>query len=221
MALTAMTCLRRIRENESRRRARCRRRSQDRDRTGQTFGPRDGFMSPLRKTAPNARPARRKGDPCRQVSWLAGLSPAPPSRTQSAQWHLWRRARRRQLRGQLRIWLAVGMAGRTGFFFLRSSAIGAPERVHGRGPHVSGQRPRFIFMQGVTFWSGPREINHHSCRHCVDDWGATTSILLAYRYRATVDHAVKRRQRPLESRSCGCACRPRGPVSVSHGRFHR
>jgi hypothetical protein len=32
-------------------------------------------MSPLRKTAPIARPVRRKGDQCRQVSWLAGRHP--------------------------------------------------------------------------------------------------------------------------------------------------
>jgi len=42
----------------------------------------------------------------RQVSWLAGLNPSPPSRALSARpVATWRRARRRQLRGQLRIWL--------------------------------------------------------------------------------------------------------------------
>jgi len=36
-------------------------------------------LSPQRKTAPSARPARRKDDVFRQVSWLAGLNPSPPS----------------------------------------------------------------------------------------------------------------------------------------------
>ena len=37
--------------------------------------------SPLRKTAPFARPVRRKGDRLRQVSWLAGRCLSPPSRS--------------------------------------------------------------------------------------------------------------------------------------------
>ncbi len=45
-------------------------------------------LSPQRKTAPCARPARRKDDLFRQVSWLAGHDPSPPSQALShkAQW---------------------------------------------------------------------------------------------------------------------------------------
>jgi hypothetical protein len=43
-------------------------------------------LSPQRKTAPRARPARRKDDVFRQVSWLAGLNPSPPSQALTAQW---------------------------------------------------------------------------------------------------------------------------------------
>jgi len=54
------------------------------------------------QAAPDARPAHRKGDRCRPVSWLAGRRPSPPSRA-CAQWHL-EGASRLQLRGQPRIW---------------------------------------------------------------------------------------------------------------------
>src|SRR6476659_4830371 len=45
-------------------------------------------LSPQRKTAPRARPARRKDDVFRQVSWLAGHDPSPPSQAlmHKAQW---------------------------------------------------------------------------------------------------------------------------------------
>src|SRR6476619_3395616 len=45
-------------------------------------------LSPQRKTAPRARPARRKDDVSRQVSWLAGPQPSPPSQAlmHKAQW---------------------------------------------------------------------------------------------------------------------------------------
>jgi hypothetical protein len=46
-------------------------------------------LSSQRKTAPCARPARRKDDVFRQVSWLAGLRSPPPSQTlrRKGQWH--------------------------------------------------------------------------------------------------------------------------------------
>jgi hypothetical protein len=45
-------------------------------------------LSPQRKTAPRARPARRKMTSSRQVSWLAGHGPSPPSQAlmHKAQW---------------------------------------------------------------------------------------------------------------------------------------
>ena len=45
-------------------------------------------LSPQRKTAPRARPARRKMTSSRQVSWLAGHDPSPPSQAlmHKAQW---------------------------------------------------------------------------------------------------------------------------------------
>lgn len=47
---------------------------------------RNGFIkSPLRIPAPLARPARRKDDGLRQVSWLADRRRCPPSQT-FAQW---------------------------------------------------------------------------------------------------------------------------------------
>ena len=52
-----------------------------------------------RGTPPGARPNRR------QVSWLAGRCPSPPSRVFPVA--LWHRARRLQLRGQLRHWNVV------------------------------------------------------------------------------------------------------------------
>src|SRR6516165_2046453 len=47
-------------------------------------------LSPQRKTGPSARPARRKDDVFRQVSWLAGLNPSPPSQAlqRKAQWQI-------------------------------------------------------------------------------------------------------------------------------------
>jgi hypothetical protein len=46
------------------------------------------LLSPQRKTAPCARPARWKDDVFRQVSWLAGLNPSSPSQALAckAQW---------------------------------------------------------------------------------------------------------------------------------------
>ncbi len=104
-----MTCLRHVRgSNESRRR-----------------GPRDAHLvwqtkirveprpqSPRRlachrcgNAAPYARPARRKGDRAGRSPGLRVVTLAPPSQ---AVWPsgIGRRARRRQLRGQLRIWRA-------------------------------------------------------------------------------------------------------------------
>jgi hypothetical protein len=51
-----------------------------------TGPPRRLRMSPLRKTAPSARPVRRKGDSCRQVSWLAGRHPRSAFPGSVAQW---------------------------------------------------------------------------------------------------------------------------------------
>jgi len=47
-------------------------------------------LSSQRKTAPCARPARRKDDVFRQVSWLAGRNPSSPSQAlmYKAQWQL-------------------------------------------------------------------------------------------------------------------------------------
>src|SRR2546422_3963098 len=53
-------------------------------------GPLDSSpLSSQRKTAPCARPARRKDDVFRQVSWLAGHNPSPPFQAlaHKGQWH--------------------------------------------------------------------------------------------------------------------------------------
>src|SRR5262249_53688872 len=65
------------------------RKNRQNHRHGGRSGPLDSSpLSPQRKTAPCARPARRKDDVFRQVSWLAGRDPSPPSQALShkAQW---------------------------------------------------------------------------------------------------------------------------------------
>ena len=62
----------------------------------------------------------------RQVSWLAGRHPSPPSQALhgKAQWHV---NRRRQLRAQLRTCLAVETAQRTRIPYWPINVISTPE----------------------------------------------------------------------------------------------
>jgi len=76
-------------------------------------------VSPQRKSAPHARPARRKDDYV-QAGLLARGSPsfsAFPGFARQNPVAFERRTRRRQLRGQLRNCLAAETAQRTGFPF--------------------------------------------------------------------------------------------------------
>jgi len=89
-------------------------------------------VAPVRSTVPSVttaedRPARAPRTPEDDVvqagllargSWSFSAFPSFDAQSPVA---TWRRTRRRQLRGQLRIWLATEMADRTGFPFGRST----------------------------------------------------------------------------------------------------
>src|SRR5262249_43644020 len=106
-------------------------------------------LSPQRKTAPCARPARRKDDVFRQVSWLAGRNPSSPSQALlcKAQW-------------QTEEGLAADSCGGSSGF--ASPQNGEPHRIPFWPINATGAPERERWKKPLRFLSTPR--NSFPCK---------------------------------------------------------